>query len=224
MFSRLRPRRSSASQQRSCHCIRHALSLLLHMIIPSTSSATSACQDCNCICTAAVCLYVVPIMLQGTSAGRGCVGQHPARCWAVIPDCGQNSAQLASHIGHPVCSCKPLPCLCLQVWNDTQVPHPQSPLLHCNKLRHHCLRSQSDILQVFVGHVVQDEDVLDTWFSSGLWPFSTMGWPNQTPDLAQFYPGALLETGHDILFFWVARMVMLGIKLTGQHTHTYSAM
>ncbi|KAL3156713.1 hypothetical protein ABBQ38_000987 [Trebouxia sp. C0009 RCD-2024] len=62
----------------------------------------------------------------------------------------------------------------------------------------------------------QDEDVLDTWFSSGLWPFSTMGWPNQTPDFAKFYPGALLETGHDILFFWVARMVMLGIKLTGQ--------
>ncbi len=65
---------------------------------------------------------------------------------------------------------------------------------------------------------VQDEDVLDTWFSSGLWPFSTMGWPNQTPDLAQFYPGALLETGHDILFFWVSRMVMMGIKLTGTIT------
>jgi len=60
--------------------------------------------------------------------------------------------------------------------------------------------------------------VLDTWFSSGLWPFSTMGWPNQTPDLAQFYPGALLETGHDILFFWVARMVMMGIKLTGMYS------
>ena len=68
---------------------------------------------------------------------------------------------------------------------------------------------------------LQDEDVLDTWFSSGLWPFSTMGWPNQTPDLAQFYPGALLETGHDILFFWVARMVMLGIKLTGQRSDTW---
>jgi valyl-tRNA synthetase len=60
--------------------------------------------------------------------------------------------------------------------------------------------------------------VLDTWFSSGLWPFSTMGWPNQTQDLAQFYPGALLETGHDILFFWVARMVMMGIKLTGMYS------
>ncbi|KAG5646787.1 hypothetical protein DXG03_002164 [Asterophora parasitica] len=60
----------------------------------------------------------------------------------------------------------------------------------------------------------QDEDVLDTWFSSGLWPFSIMGWPEKTPDLERFYPSSLLETGWDILFFWVARMVMLGIKLT----------
>ncbi|ESK83669.1 valine-trna ligase [Moniliophthora roreri MCA 2997] len=62
----------------------------------------------------------------------------------------------------------------------------------------------------------QDEDVLDTWFSSGLWPFSIMGWPEKTPDLQNFYPASLLETGWDILFFWVARMVMLGIKLTGK--------
>ncbi|KAF8063543.1 tRNA synthetases class I-domain-containing protein [Lyophyllum atratum] len=62
----------------------------------------------------------------------------------------------------------------------------------------------------------QDEDVLDTWFSSGLWPFSIMGWPQNTPDLQQYYPASLLETGWDILFFWVARMVLLGIKLTGQ--------
>lgn len=64
--------------------------------------------------------------------------------------------------------------------------------------------------------VVQDEDVLDTWFSSGLFPFSVFGWPNATPDLARFYPTSLLETGHDILFFWVARMVMLGMELTGE--------
>ncbi|KAG6828061.1 valine--tRNA ligase, partial [Arthromyces matolae] len=62
----------------------------------------------------------------------------------------------------------------------------------------------------------QDEDVLDTWFSSGLWPFSIMGWPDKTLDLQKFYPASLLETGWDILFFWVARMVLLGIKLTGQ--------
>src|SRR5262249_10437806 len=56
----------------------------------------------------------------------------------------------------------------------------------------------------------QDEDVLDTWFSSGLWPFSTMGWPEQTPDFKKYYPTSLLITGYDILFFWVARMIMLG--------------
>lgn len=64
--------------------------------------------------------------------------------------------------------------------------------------------------------IVQDEDVLDTWFSSGLWPWSTVGWPKETLDMENFYPSSLLETGWDILFFWVARMVMLGIKLTGK--------
>ncbi|XP_015212607.2 valine--tRNA ligase [Lepisosteus oculatus] len=62
----------------------------------------------------------------------------------------------------------------------------------------------------------QDEDVLDTWFSSGIFPFSIFGWPNESKDLQVFYPGTLLETGHDILFFWVARMVMMGLKLTGK--------
>ncbi|KAM3872855.1 valine--tRNA ligase [Diretmus argenteus] len=62
----------------------------------------------------------------------------------------------------------------------------------------------------------QDEDVLDTWFSSGIFPFSIFGWPNESQDLNVFYPGTLLETGHDILFFWVARMVMMGLKLTGK--------
>ncbi len=59
--------------------------------------------------------------------------------------------------------------------------------------------------------LVQDEDVLDTWFSSGLWPFSTLGWPEQTPELGRYYPGDVLVTGFDIIFFWVARMMMLGI-------------
>jgi len=62
----------------------------------------------------------------------------------------------------------------------------------------------------------QDPDVLDTWFSSGLWPFSTLGWPDQTPDLGYFYPTSVMETGYDILFFWVARMMMLGCYLTEQ--------
>jgi valyl-tRNA synthetase len=58
--------------------------------------------------------------------------------------------------------------------------------------------------------VSQDEDVLDTWFSSALWPFSTLGWPQQTPELARYYPGDVLVTGFDIIFFWVARMMMMG--------------
>ena len=62
----------------------------------------------------------------------------------------------------------------------------------------------------------QDPDVLDTWFSSGLWPFSTLGWPNDTADMRAFYPTTHLETGYDIIFFWVARMVMLGLELTGK--------
>ena len=61
----------------------------------------------------------------------------------------------------------------------------------------------------------QDEDVLDTWFSSGLWPHSTLGWPDDTEDFNYFYPTAVMETGYDILFFWVARMIMMGIENTG---------
>jgi valyl-tRNA synthetase len=64
--------------------------------------------------------------------------------------------------------------------------------------------------------VEQDPDVLDTWFSSGLWPFSTLGWPDKTEDLRAFYPTSLMITGFDILFFWVSRMIMLGIELTGE--------
>jgi valyl-tRNA synthetase len=62
----------------------------------------------------------------------------------------------------------------------------------------------------------QDEDVLDTWFSSGLWPFSTLGWPDQTDDLAYFYPTSVLETGWDIIYFWVARMIMFGLEFMGE--------
>jgi valyl-tRNA synthetase len=62
--------------------------------------------------------------------------------------------------------------------------------------------------------LVQETDIFDTWFSSGLWPFSTLGWPDDTPDLKRFYPTSVMETGYDILFFWVARMMMLGLFLT----------
>ncbi len=61
-----------------------------------------------------------------------------------------------------------------------------------------------------------EEDVLDTWFSSGLWPFSTLGWPQQTPDLARYYPTDVMETAYDILFFWVARMIMMGLWFTDE--------
>ena len=63
--------------------------------------------------------------------------------------------------------------------------------------------------------LLQDTDVLDTWFSSGLWPFSTLGWPDDTEDLRTFYPTSLLISGYDILFFWDARMIMMGLHLTG---------
>jgi len=64
--------------------------------------------------------------------------------------------------------------------------------------------------------LTQDTDVLDTWFSSALWPFSTMGWPDATPELARFYPTNVLVTGFDIIFFWVARMMMMGLKFMGE--------
>ncbi|MCZ6789352.1 MAG: valine--tRNA ligase [Chloroflexi bacterium] len=64
--------------------------------------------------------------------------------------------------------------------------------------------------------ITQDPDVLDTWFSSALWPHSTLGWPEETDDLSYFYPGTVMETGYDILFFWVARMIMMGLQNTGE--------
>lgn len=65
-------------------------------------------------------------------------------------------------------------------------------------------------------NIRQDPDVLDTWFSSGLWPFSTLGWPEKTPDLETYYPGHLMETGYDIIFHWVSRMIFFGIELMGE--------
>ena len=64
--------------------------------------------------------------------------------------------------------------------------------------------------------LTRDEDVLDTWFSSGLWPFSTLGWPEEPPELARYYPGDVLVTGFDIIFFWVARMMMQGLHFRGE--------
>ena len=70
--------------------------------------------------------------------------------------------------------------------------------------------------QGFTGELKRDEDVLDTWFSSALWPFSTLGWPQDTPEMKTFLPGSVLVTGFDIIFFWVARMVMMSLHFTGK--------
>jgi valyl-tRNA synthetase len=83
------------------------------------------------------------------------------------------------------------------------------PLDHPQTAPHQCPRCQSTEL-------IQDSDVLDTWFSSALWPFSTLGWPKETPELARFYPTSTLVTSFDILFFWVARMIMMGLHFTKQ--------
>src|SRR5438477_5948320 len=72
-----------------------------------------------------------------------------------------------------------------------------------------CPRCQSD-------DIYQDPDVLDTWFSSALWPHSTLGWPDETPDLRKYYPGSVMETGYDIIFCWVARMIMMGLENMGE--------
>ncbi len=88
-------------------------------------------------------------------------------------------------------------------------------------------RNESEAMEKAIAHygepvkLEQDPDVLDTWFSSGLWPFSILGWPEETPDYRRFYPTTVLETGYDILFFWVARMIMLGLKMTGKEPFRY---
>jgi len=91
------------------------------------------------------------------------------------------------------------------------------PAWHCGKCKEVIVaREEPGKCAKCGGELKQDPDVLDTWFSSGLWPFSTLGWPEKTADFQKYYPTSLLITGYDILFFWVARMAMLGIHFTGQ--------
>jgi valyl-tRNA synthetase len=94
-------------------------------------------------------------------------------------------------------------CISRQLWWGHRIPVWYSP----DGTESVCLGPDETAPQGWV----QDEDVLDTWFSSGLWPFSTMGWPEQTEDLAKFYPTSVLVTGYDIIFFWVVRMMMFGL-------------
>ena len=92
------------------------------------------------------------------------------------------------------------------------------PAWHCEENGHVTVARETPSACGTCGskNLKQDPDVLDTWFSSGLWPFSTLGWPEKTPDFQRYYPTSVLITGYDILFFWVARMAMLGIHFTGQ--------
>ncbi len=103
-------------------------------------------------------------------------------------------------------------CISRQLWWGHRIP-----VWYCENGHQTCTRTDPTQCQVCGStHITQDEDVLDTWFSSGLWPFSTLGWPDKTPDLEYFYPTSVLETGYDILFFWVARMIMMGLACTNE--------
>ena len=104
-------------------------------------------------------------------------------------------------------------CISRQLWWGHRIP-----VWYCSACEHITVMVEDPDKCESCGsaEIEQDGDVLDTWFSSGLWPHSTLGWPEQTADLKYFYPTAVLETGYDILFFWVARMIMLGIENTGQ--------
>jgi valyl-tRNA synthetase len=103
-------------------------------------------------------------------------------------------------------------CISRQLWWGHQIPAWYCPDGHVTVAR----EAPSACTTCGKGELRQDEDVLDTWFSSGLWPFSTMGWPDATETLKTFYPTSVMETGHDIIFFWVARMMMMGIHFMGE--------
>jgi valyl-tRNA synthetase len=102
-------------------------------------------------------------------------------------------------------------CISRQLWWGHRIP-----VWYCDDCGHETVARTDPTTCEACGsaRIQQDPDVLDTWFSSGLWPFSTLGWPDQTPDLQRYYPTDVMETGYDILFFWVARMVMSAAMFT----------
>ena len=104
-------------------------------------------------------------------------------------------------------------CISRQIWWGHRIP-----AWYCNSCDHVTVsRADPSACESCAGTgLVQEEDVLDTWFSSALWPFSTLGWPEQTDDLDRFYPNQVLVTGFDIIYFWVARMMQMGIHFMGQ--------
>ncbi len=102
-------------------------------------------------------------------------------------------------------------CISRQLWWGHRIP-----VWYCADCNGQTVAREDPTECVHCGskNIQQDPDVLDTWFSSGLWPFSTLGWPKETPDYKYFYPTSYMETGYDILFFWVARMIMMGLEFT----------
>ncbi|MBN19502.1 MAG: valine--tRNA ligase [Chloroflexi bacterium] len=104
-------------------------------------------------------------------------------------------------------------CISRQLWWGHRIP-----VWNCNDCNSTIVQIEDieNCNKCYSNNLYQDPDVLDTWFSSGLWTHSTLGWPENTEDLDYFYPSSVMETGHDILFFWVARMIMLGIENTGE--------
>lgn len=104
-------------------------------------------------------------------------------------------------------------CISRQLWWGHRIP-----VWYCQECEHlHVSLTTVTVCEKCASaQLKQDEDVLDTWFSSWLWPFSTLGWPAQTTDLARFYPTSTLVTAYDIIFFWVARMIMAGLKFMGE--------
>ena len=102
-------------------------------------------------------------------------------------------------------------CISRQIWWGHQVP-----IWYDADGKIYCAETEAEAIAQAGGKALtRDPDVLDTWFSSALWPFSTLGWPDKTPDLARFYPTSVLVTGFDIIFFWVARMMMMGTHFMG---------
>ena len=104
-------------------------------------------------------------------------------------------------------------CISRQLWWGHRIP-----VWYCDDCKEMTISREDALVCGHCGsaNITQDPDVLDTWFSSGLWPFSTLGWPENTPDYKYYYPTSVLETGYDILFFWVARMIIDGLEFTGQ--------
>jgi valyl-tRNA synthetase len=103
-------------------------------------------------------------------------------------------------------------CISRQIWWGHRIP-----AWHCSDCSHITVATAdpTECAECSSSKITQDPDVLDTWFSSALWPFSTLGWPEETPDLKSFYPTSVLSTSFDIIFFWVARMIMMGLKFAG---------